>query len=521
MREQITKLVTSPTGEGLGLTVGETLSAMRVGLMFAARLRGRRGGARGLRPAAQPGRPPGAQRPGRPDPAHRAPDRRPRRRARRGGDRDAVERAGARLVRRSPGPRRAGPPTPGRPQDRRPAAEPARRPRPATPRPPAAVASTTGGHLDRRPGPPAASALRPPAPRPRRARSTGPATPAGRVVRRGRSAGRRRRTPRRRGDRAVPVTVKVACVLTWVFSGVVALLYLGLMVVLVAAQDRIVDFVVSLAGVDALQPRPGHAGAGPVGRLPDVPRVVPGRVRARVVHLEAAQLGALAAGGERRGDPGGGPVRLPGRGAAPDGGRPHDRRAVRRRRPGLVRPSALGAAARRRAAADRRPVRSCAGPPPPGHHAPADRPTVGRRLPGASRRSGEPTQSADVQVRRRAGGGCPRSSTSCSLQNAQRIRCRPSSRAVLVEDLGGDRHHPGVLGQGGAERDPVGVAEGGDVGGHEVGALRDVHVQAQRVEALAEVVAPTLRGPSRSCSWKASSWSSAWAIAGWNGAPEE
>ncbi len=45
---------------------------------------------------------------------------------------------------------------------------------------------------------------------------------------------------------AVPVTVKIACVLTWVFSGVVALLYLGLMVVLVVAQDRMVDYVVKV-----------------------------------------------------------------------------------------------------------------------------------------------------------------------------------------------------------------------------------------------------------------------------------
>ncbi len=43
---------------------------------------------------------------------------------------------------------------------------------------------------------------------------------------------------------AVPVSVKVACILTWVFSGVVALLYAGMLVALVAAQDRMVDYVV-------------------------------------------------------------------------------------------------------------------------------------------------------------------------------------------------------------------------------------------------------------------------------------
>jgi hypothetical protein len=42
----------------------------------------------------------------------------------------------------------------------------------------------------------------------------------------------------------VPTTVKVACTLTWVFSGVVALLYAAMLVVLVAANDRIVDYVV-------------------------------------------------------------------------------------------------------------------------------------------------------------------------------------------------------------------------------------------------------------------------------------
>jgi hypothetical protein len=42
----------------------------------------------------------------------------------------------------------------------------------------------------------------------------------------------------------VPVTVKVACLLTWVFSGVVALLYLGVLVTLVAARQQMVDFVV-------------------------------------------------------------------------------------------------------------------------------------------------------------------------------------------------------------------------------------------------------------------------------------
>jgi hypothetical protein len=43
---------------------------------------------------------------------------------------------------------------------------------------------------------------------------------------------------------AVPVPVKIACALTWVFSGVVALTYAGVLVALVVAQDQIVDYVV-------------------------------------------------------------------------------------------------------------------------------------------------------------------------------------------------------------------------------------------------------------------------------------
>ncbi len=42
---------------------------------------------------------------------------------------------------------------------------------------------------------------------------------------------------------AVPVTVKIACFLTWAFSGLVALLYVGMLLALIVAEDRIVDFV--------------------------------------------------------------------------------------------------------------------------------------------------------------------------------------------------------------------------------------------------------------------------------------
>ncbi len=44
---------------------------------------------------------------------------------------------------------------------------------------------------------------------------------------------------------AVPATVKMACLLTWAFAGVVALMYAGLLVYLAIDADRLVDFVVS------------------------------------------------------------------------------------------------------------------------------------------------------------------------------------------------------------------------------------------------------------------------------------
>lgn len=43
---------------------------------------------------------------------------------------------------------------------------------------------------------------------------------------------------------AVPVTVKVACILTWAFSGLVALMYLVVLFVMILAQDRMVELVV-------------------------------------------------------------------------------------------------------------------------------------------------------------------------------------------------------------------------------------------------------------------------------------
>ena len=42
----------------------------------------------------------------------------------------------------------------------------------------------------------------------------------------------------------MPAAVKIACILTWVFSGLVALMYAGVLVALIAVQDQIVDYVV-------------------------------------------------------------------------------------------------------------------------------------------------------------------------------------------------------------------------------------------------------------------------------------
>jgi hypothetical protein len=45
---------------------------------------------------------------------------------------------------------------------------------------------------------------------------------------------------------SVPVLVKIACVLTWAFSGLVALVYVAFLFVLVVAKDDIVDYVTGL-----------------------------------------------------------------------------------------------------------------------------------------------------------------------------------------------------------------------------------------------------------------------------------
>lgn len=63
---------------------------------------------------------------------------------------------------------------------------------------------------------------------------------------------------------------------------------------------------------------------------------------------------------------------------------------------------------------------------------------------------------------------------------------------VVVEDLVGDGYYAGAFGELAAEGDAVGVAEGADVGGDEVGALRAVDLEAEGGQAVAEEVAAGL-----------------------------
>ena len=120
---------------------------------------------------------------------------------------------------------------------------------------------------------------------------------------------------------AVPATVKIACALTWGFSGLVALLYLGMLLALVFAQDRMVDFVLdspewqrSKLDGDVLLPVLW------VGCLMFLGWSL-GAAPARVVLLAPAQLGPVAARCERGGDPVGRVPRVPLRRTAPGGGR--------------------------------------------------------------------------------------------------------------------------------------------------------------------------------------------------------
>ena len=220
---------------------------------------------------------------------------------------------------------------------------------------------------------------------------------------------------------------------------------------------------------------------------PAVPRLGARCLRARVVHLAPAQLGALAARDQRRRGVRGRVPRLPRRHPAQlaavltivglflSNSRAWFEQGTQNTWQGLPR-------ARRRA---HRPGHRRTWPPAdpadsqsPGSQPPGSQPSDprGTTRPEASRRSGD--QSVRLQV------GLPQPPEPLDDQ-VLLLAERPPDQvaavlgAVLVEDLGRDRHHLGALGHGGAERDPVGVPERGHVGGHEVGALRHVHLQAR------------------------------------------
>jgi len=60
---------------------------------------------------------------------------------------------------------------------------------------------------------------------------------------------------------------------------------------------------------------------------------------------------------------------------------------------------------------------------------------------------------------------------------------------VVVENLGRDRDHSHPFWECKAELNAVGASEGSDVGVHEIGSLRLVHVETGRLQAIAEQVA--------------------------------
>ena len=240
MRDEITKVINSPTGKGLGISVSEALTAMRVGLMVAAAcaaaaavlgvyaLQRHRAARLALGVLAVPI-------------LLTAPLT--------GGLIGAVV-AAATLMLWS-GPARdwyAGRPV----RESGPALAPRSRPSASEKQPP------RGADRDHYPVPPPSTpAAGDPSSAPRATSlttagsSTEPGTTAGfgqlPTALAAPSAGDRLPPPyaATRSDSEVPVTVKVACILTWVFSGVVALLYAGMLLALIFAQDRIVDYVVT------------------------------------------------------------------------------------------------------------------------------------------------------------------------------------------------------------------------------------------------------------------------------------
>ncbi len=245
MRDEITKVIDSPTGQGLGISVSEALAAMRVGLMVAAAcaaaavvlgvyaLQRHRAARLALGVLAVPI-------------LLTAPLT--------GGLIGAVV-AAATLMLWS-GPARDW--YAGRPVRESGPASAAPRSRPRPPEQPTPPGPDHGHGREQYPAPPPG----PPAagdqsstPRATSLTTAGSSTEPGTTAGFGQlptalaapSAGDRLPPPYAAtpSDSEVPVTVKVACILTWVFSGVVAMLYAGMLLALLVAQDRIVDYVVT------------------------------------------------------------------------------------------------------------------------------------------------------------------------------------------------------------------------------------------------------------------------------------
>ena len=279
MRDEIAKMLSSPTGEGLGITMSQALASMRVGLMVAGAcaaatavlgvyvLQPNRGARLALSILAVPilltapltggitgalvvvailmlwtgpardwfaGRPIREPGPGRPDKSANAgpwETTMPR-------DRDRLHQPDE-----TQGEHEAAQGAPGDAPTDGDAPE-------ARPTPPASQLSTSNSSTQ--PGATSGFGTRPaaeadPSPAAWPPSTTPPSTTPGTMTPGAMTPGPMapgQVATRSADPSAVPVPVKIACVLTWVFSGLVALTYAGVLVALIAAQDQIVEFVV-------------------------------------------------------------------------------------------------------------------------------------------------------------------------------------------------------------------------------------------------------------------------------------
>ena len=260
MRDEITEMLSSPTGEGLGITMSQALTSMRVGLMVAGAcaaaaavlgvyvLQPNRGARLALSILAVPilltapltggltgaavvvailmlwSAPARDWFAGRPVREMQAPGR-PDKQAKQGPWETQMPRPSERLHEPDQ--------IPSPPRD---TAPPTDRDGPeAPPTPPASELTTSGSSTQ--PGASSGFGTRPApvddnrqAAWPPAAMTPPPGVPPG--------------TYGSTDPTTVPASVKIACILTWVFSGVVALLYAGVLVALIGWQDQIVDLVV-------------------------------------------------------------------------------------------------------------------------------------------------------------------------------------------------------------------------------------------------------------------------------------